>query len=61
MPKLIAVSKLKSTEHIIEAYNEGQRHFGENYVKELVVKSNSEEILKNCPEIKWHFLGKPDC
>jgi PLP dependent protein len=24
---------------------------------ELVEKANSKEILSNCPEIKWHFIG----
>lgn len=60
-PRLIAVSKLKSTQDIIEAYNAGQRHFGENYVKELEKKSNSENIIASCPEIKWHFIGKNRC
>ena len=55
--RLVAVSKLKPIEDIIELYNAGQRHFGENYVKELDEKSKSDEILKNCPEIKWHFIG----
>ncbi len=30
---LVAVSKKKSIDDIIEAYNAGQRHFGENYVR----------------------------
>jgi PLP dependent protein len=55
---LIAVSKLKPTQDIIEVYNNGQQHFGENYVKELVKKSNSEDIIASCPNIKWHFIGK---
>lgn len=32
MPRLVAVSKTKPVNDIIEAYNAGQRHFGENYV-----------------------------
>src|SRR6201990_1749137 len=36
--KLIAVSKTKSAEEIQEAYNAGQRLFGENMVQELVEK-----------------------
>ena len=35
---LIAVSKTKPAEMIMEAYNEGIRDFGENYVQELVDK-----------------------
>ena len=31
-PRLVAVSKFKTEEDIIEAYEAGQRHFGENYV-----------------------------
>uniref|UniRef100_A0A0B7AM08 Alanine racemase N-terminal domain-containing protein n=1 Tax=Arion vulgaris TaxID=1028688 RepID=A0A0B7AM08_9EUPU len=34
-PRLVAVSKTKSVDMIIEAYSAGQRHFGENYVAEL--------------------------
>ena len=30
--RLVAVSKTKSIQEMIEAYNAGQRHFGENYV-----------------------------
>ena len=31
-PRLVAVSKTKPIESLKEAYAEGQRHFGENYV-----------------------------
>lgn len=55
--RLVAVSKLKSIDHIIAAYQAGQRHFGENYVQELEEKSQSEQILNSCPDIKWHFIG----
>ncbi len=37
-PRLVAVSKYKSEENIIEAYLAGQRHFGENYVSNMVEK-----------------------
>ncbi|XP_034487904.1 pyridoxal phosphate homeostasis protein [Drosophila innubila] len=56
-PLLVAVSKTKPAECIIEAYNAGQRHFGENYVQELVEKSQHPDILSKCPEIKWHLIG----
>jgi len=56
-PRLVAVSKTKPKEMIIEAYNAGHRHFGENYIQELVDKSGDEEMLEKCPEIKWHFIG----
>lgn len=55
--QLVAVGKLKPVEAIIEAYDAGQRHFGENYVKELEEKSSDPKILENCKEIKWHFIG----
>jgi len=42
---------------ILEAYSSGQRHFGENYIQELVEKSADQEILEKCPEIKWHMIG----
>jgi len=49
---LVAVSKTKSNEMIMEAYEAGQRDFGENYVQELVDKS--EQLPK---DIRWHFIG----
>lgn len=57
-PRLVAVSKTKPKELVIAAYNEGQRHFGENYIQELLEKANSAEILRDCPDIKWHFIGR---
>lgn len=56
-PRLIAVSKIKPINDLIEAYNCGQRYFGENYIKELEFKSNSQHILEQCPQIKFHFIG----
>jgi hypothetical protein len=50
--KLVAVSKTRSDEEIMEAYNAGQRIFGENKVQELVGKW--ETLPK---DIKWHFIG----
>ena len=55
--QLIAVSKTKPVNMILEAYSSGQRHFGENYIQELVEKSADQEILEKCPEIKWHMIG----
>lgn len=57
VPRLIAVSKLKPTSAIIEAYECGQRVFGENYIQELVDKSNSPDIIEKCPDIRFHFIG----
>ncbi|XP_052866670.1 pyridoxal phosphate homeostasis protein [Anopheles cruzii] len=56
-PLLVAVSKTKPVELILEAYSVGQRHFGENYVKELVEKANDARILEQCKDIRWHFIG----
>lgn len=50
--KLIAVSKTKPIESITEAYNAGQRIFGENMVQELVDKQ--EKLPK---DIEWHLIG----
>jgi pyridoxal phosphate enzyme (YggS family) len=49
---LIAVSKTKTNEEILEAYNAGQRDFGENRVQELVPKY--EALPK---DIRWHLIG----
>jgi len=48
---------LQSTESIVSAYEAGQRHFGENYVNELVEKACNQLILERCKEIRWHFIG----
>ncbi|SHF22100.1 hypothetical protein SAMN05444274_10490 [Mariniphaga anaerophila] len=50
--KLVAVSKTKSPEIIMEAYNAGQRVFGENKAQEL---SRKYETLPK--DIEWHFIG----
>lgn len=49
---LIAVSKKKPVEALQEAYDAGQRAFGENYIQELVDK---QAILPT--DIEWHFIG----
>ena len=53
-PRLVAVSKTKPISAVQEAYDIGQRHFGENYVVELSEKSKALESLA---DIKWHFIG----
>lgn len=50
--RLVAVSKLKPVEDIMEAYNAGQRLFGENYATEL---RDKHPQLPN--DIEWHFIG----
>jgi hypothetical protein len=49
---LVAVSKTKPIEDILEAYQAGQRVFGENKVQEMVNKY--EQLPK---DIKWHMIG----
>lgn len=49
---LVAVSKTKSVDIILEAYHAGQRDFGENKVQELVPKY--EALPK---DIQWHMIG----
>ena len=51
---LVAVSKTKPNEDILEAYNVGHKIFGENKVQDLVRKY--EELPK---DIEWHFIGHP--
>jgi hypothetical protein len=50
--KLIAVSKTKPVQTLMEAYDAGQKIFGENKVQELVTKY--EQMPK---DIEWHMIG----
>ncbi|NDW08083.1 YggS family pyridoxal phosphate-dependent enzyme [Dysgonomonas sp. 520] len=50
--KLIAVSKFHPCEAILEAYNAGQRIFGESRQQEVEQKQN---LLPS--DIQWHFIG----
>lgn len=50
--ELVAVSKYHPAEMIQEAYNAGQRIFGESHVQELQQK---HDILPQ--DIQWHFIG----
>lgn len=49
---LVAVSKFHPVEELAEAYDAGQRLFGENRAQELVAKA--PELPK---DIRWHFIG----
>lgn len=49
---LVAVSKTKPNEDLLEAYKAGQRIFGENKVQEMTDKWNA--LPK---DIKWHMVG----
>lgn len=50
--KLVAVSKTKPNEVLLQAYNSGHKVFGENKAQELTRKY--EELPK---DIEWHFIG----
>ena len=50
--KLVAISKTKSNEDIMIAYETGQRVFGENKIQEMSAKY--EDLPK---DIKWHMVG----
>ena len=49
---LVAVSKGRSPAAILEAYEEGQRDFGENRAPEL-----AEKAAQLPQDIRWHFIG----
>ena len=50
--ELVAVSKFKSGEEILEAYEAGQRVFGESRPQEL-----KEKAMTLPKDIEWHFIG----
>lgn len=50
--QLVAVSKFQDADAVLEAYNAGQRVFGENIVQELVDK---QALLPK--DIEWHLIG----
>jgi len=50
--KLVAISKTKPNEDILEAYRSGQRIFGENKIQEMTDKSE-----KLPEDIQWHMVG----
>lgn len=50
--RLVAVSKFKPVEAVMEAYEAGQRVFGENRPQEL-----SAKVMVTPADIEWHFIG----
>ncbi|HRE51448.1 MAG TPA: YggS family pyridoxal phosphate-dependent enzyme [Flavitalea sp.] len=50
--RLVAVSKFRTTDEIMEFYRLGHRDFGENYVQEMI-----EKHLLLPKDIRWHFIG----
>lgn len=51
---LLAVSKTKPASMVREAWELGQKDFGENYLQDALEKMNSLADLK---DISWHFIG----
>jgi PLP dependent protein len=49
---LVAVSKTKPVSDLMEAYNAGQRIFGENKIQEMAEK---HEVMPK--DIQWHMIG----
>ncbi|MFT7521493.1 MAG: pyridoxal phosphate enzyme (YggS family) [Kiritimatiellia bacterium] len=54
--QLVAVSKTKPLEAVLDAWNAGQRHFGENYAQELRDKGAAMERAEH--DVRWHFIGQ---
>ena len=50
--RLVAVSKIKPVELLRAVYDQGHRHFGENYVKEIC-----EKAPQMPDDTNWHFIG----
>jgi pyridoxal phosphate enzyme (YggS family) len=50
--RLLAVSKKKPSQTIIDAFNAGQTLFGESYVQEFTQKAEELEL-----SVEWHFIG----
>lgn len=50
--RLVAVSKFYPVDKVMEAYNAGQRIFGENRAQELAAKAPQMPT-----DIEWHFIG----
>ncbi len=50
--KLVAVSKFHPVERLMEAYDAGQRIFGENRPQELAAK-----VPQMPKDVQWHFIG----
>ena len=52
---LLAVSKTVSPDIVLEAYQAGQRAFGENYLQEALDKIAA--LKDRTPGLEWHFIG----
>lgn len=54
---LVAVAKTKPASLIREAWEAGQRQFGENFVQEAIAKLDELSRLSGPGGIEWHFVG----
>jgi pyridoxal phosphate enzyme (YggS family) len=52
--QLLAVSKTRPAADLREAWQAGQRAFGENYLQEALDKMAE---LDDLPDLEWHFIG----
>ena len=50
--EIVAVSKRSTTNEIMKVYDENHKNFGENRVKDLIIKYN-----KLPKDIRWHMIG----
>ena len=55
--ELVAVTKTYPIEVVRQAFDAGIRHFGENRVQELKLKSQALPGVHNGGEIHWHMIG----
>lgn len=51
---LLAVSKTQPAAAVAQAWQWGQRRFGENYLQEALEK---KQALGHLPDVEWHFIG----
>ena len=56
-PRVVAVSKGHPVDKVLEAYEQGLRDFGENYVQELLSKSSLLAKSGVAADIRWHYVG----
>lgn len=52
--RLLAVGKKKPARALEQAFEAGQRHFGENYLQEALDK---QAALAHLPALCWHYIG----
>jgi len=55
--RLLAVSKTFDADAVRQAWQAGQRAFGENYVQEGVAKIQALQAAGDCPGLEWHCIG----